>query len=197
MSGEKGEAFWRTIFEWLPFRWLWWLLMALRRGITGVEFYPDRHGLDRIRPLTDELRRVTEAHVFWVAGRKQFQSGEQLEKIKRLILPNPDSASLKCFESSLPDGMSIRDQIREVTQMAIEKGIQVKWYSEFIGYSWWIADPSGKNAFAHLEIAMPFSRRDRRPSIRISRSRHPEAFSELWNSYEKIWEKSESQNGAR
>ena len=171
--------------------------MTFKRGITGVEFYPNRRSLDRIRSLTEALERVDEAHVFWIVGRKQFQAGEGLEKIKRLILPHPDSSSIKTFEAALPDQMELRNQLREVTDRAIEQKIPVRWYPEFGGYSWWIADPNGKNAFVHLEMNLPYAHRDRRPSIRIYRKRHSETFAELLRVYEEIWKHSKEPDDAR
>jgi hypothetical protein len=134
---------------------------------------------------------VAKAWCAWVPGNIAFDRGDDISKIERLMLPNPDCPALIDFSSRLPSKTNeIQHDIRTTTRAAQKKNIEVKWTPHFTGQSWWVANPDGNDSdgFIHIEVMLPFGHRDRRPAFRVYRWQnreffelHKKIFDEMWN----------------
>lgn len=157
---------------------------------TTPEFFRDRAELDKEYPFEKRINSVSEIYAFYTTGERFFQRRKDYNKLKQLILPNPDANSLEVFEASIPKRKDIISQNRKNTELAFDNDIQVKWYPEFTGFSFWFGDPHSGNGWVHIELVMPCAYPEERPSITIHKSKDEILFNRLWKAYEEMWEKS-------
>jgi hypothetical protein len=156
-----------------------------------AELFLDRPALEArygARPLDN----VATAHCVWLVGTKSFRINEELHKVSCLLLPNPNSASLKDFQKNLPGTVNLFNEIHRVTLDAQDKGIAVKWYPELTGQSWWIGDRDTQGAFVHIECLMPFSQTNRRPSFRVYRSQDEDFYKRYCEIFDKMFYREDS-----
>jgi hypothetical protein len=136
------------------------------------------------------LDEAETGHCVWLYGGKQFDAGASLDKIQKLIFPDPDCDSTIRFQNSVSrqTHADLCHNIKQSTKTALEKNIPVKWYPGFIGSSWWIGDRDKDSAFIHFEILMPYSESRKRPSMRIYRWQSEEAYTEHCRVFDELWD---------
>src|SRR5262249_25124734 len=125
----------------------------------------------------------------WLSGQKVFRPGEDLHKIKRLILPDPSSKSVEEFEKSLPNRNPLRSDVETALKSAREARIDVRLYPEFTGQSWWIGDRDKSSAFVHIECLIPNSRSERRPSFRVYRWQDENFYQQHCSIFDWMWDR--------
>jgi hypothetical protein len=135
----------------------------------------------------DPLKGVATAQCCLLLGRK-FLERDDFSKIKKLLLPDPDSESVKYLNTTLIPSPNLSEDIRQVIVSAKKKNIAVKLSPQFAGTSWWIGDRDGADPFIHIELVMPHLARPNRPSFRVYKTqdlafynRHCDAFDQLWD----------------
>ncbi len=145
----------------------WW-----RRMKSRPIFYPNRAVLARESPLADKINKSATIDAMWLTGAKAIIEIPNIETVQRLLLPAPGSKSLAYFRLAMVEPRDLDGEIRETTRIAKNKGIEVRWLNEFLGYTMTIGDAKGDNAWYQIEIAFPTIHGGDRPSIEFSRSKH-------------------------
>jgi hypothetical protein len=122
-----------------------------------------------------------------VVGQVYIFSGEKIDVIKRLLLPNPDDPAVQhAFETS-----EIRDSIkliREATGSAKKRGVKVKWYDNFLHHSIILADIDKPSGWIHVESVIPYSKATKRPSWTLYKRRSEETVMEIKRIFDEIWD---------
>ncbi|MCZ6719059.1 MAG: hypothetical protein O6944_07930 [Gammaproteobacteria bacterium] len=81
--------------------------------------------------------------------------------------------------------------IEESTKRARKLDLDVKWLVEFPNFTLLIGNPMGTDAWAHLEIVLPFTESGHRPILRIERSHNQPVFDRLTKMYDALWDQAE------
>jgi hypothetical protein len=110
--------------------------------------------------------------------------------LKRLILPDPESASVKYYFDTLR-GVHGRDLIAKMTKRAQDKDIKVRWSKEFIFHAITLADVDDPKGWAYVESALPFCNPADRPGYRVYRHRSEEAVRALRDFFLELWDASD------
>ncbi len=147
--------------------------------IQGIQLFSDRGELNQARSLSEQLAKASHVHAFWTTGAKAFDEGKELHRIKRLILPNPDGDYLECYRASYESATDLGNSIRAVTKNAKSRGILVKWYDDFIGYSLMIGDADMNHGWVQIEMAFPCMPKGDHPSITIEKAAYPKIIANL------------------
>lgn len=162
-----------------------------RIDLPEIEFYEDldtmlqkRGGIER--ELEEDV--IDSALVAWQTGdyfRQAINSikPDNIRKIKRIILLDPDIENSKL---ALPITVDFQRIIKQVTKLAKENSIQVKWSSKTL-MNVIIADPKKDSAWARVEMIIPDSYTRDWPSIVVYKSKHPGLFKKIETYYEKFW----------
>ncbi|MFZ5645832.1 MAG: hypothetical protein ACOY46_19925 [Bacillota bacterium] len=157
-------------------------------------FYDNRNSLPA---FGGELKNISEAWFAWPSG--SVQGGTVLKASKdlnkgRLVLIHPDSESLKQLKQiSDPYLFSVeklREEIKILTNYAISRNIDVRWYDGLIVNSVVIANPKADYAWARLEPIINWCAPTNRPSFIVSTAKGKETFQEIFNSYIELWKSS-------
>lgn len=188
------------LLEWAGIKYIGWLCRWILRwkvGLVmagGITFYPERRILDKARDIAKVLRGVDTAYAFSVRGDKLVNGVANSERhIKKLLLPDPNASSLKNLELSTNREGAFSESIRAVSSAAGNKGIPVRWYPEFIGYSLLIVEPHSDSGWLSVEWVLPYSTEHAdRPSITISKKKQPKAFQHFLQTFEKMWDAAKS-----
>jgi hypothetical protein len=160
-------------------------------GIRSPKVYTSRRKLeDGKRGGAYPLDEAETAHCVWLSGGKTFNADSDLKKIKKLILPNPNASSTRNFQKANKAGTDFCNMILTTTRVARERNIPIRWYPEFIGTSWWIADRDKESAFVHFELILPESTGRDRPSFRIYRWQDEDAYDEHCRIFDELWDAS-------
>lgn len=173
-------------------------LLKKRAGRTGmkIDFFPDRVSLVKAHgTLADRFKTVDSAYAIWVLGQKFFHANQQIEKLKKLLLPHPDDDGLRHYTKTSPHS-TLAHTIKETARLALDRRVDVRWYRGFLCHSIVLADADRPTGWLHVESALPHSNTDHRPSYTVYRQQCPEAvdnmravFDKLWDSAEKVDEK--------
>jgi hypothetical protein len=157
---------------------------------NNPELFLDRTKLDKVF-RGDPLAEVETAHCVFLLAQKFLERSDS-HKVKKLILPDPDSETVEYLRSTLDYSQDLRQHLRSVIAGARKKNIDVRLVSHFSGTSWWIGDRDKTDPFVHIEIIFPHMTRPDRPSFRVYRSqdvafyeRYCEVFDQLWSAAKK------------
>jgi hypothetical protein len=166
------------VFFALFFLGAWW------QGKRSPRFFVSRKSLNSSRypKITD----AEEADICLFSGANIYPSGEDWPSKCRVILPDPNSDSLKQWASFVEGGQNVPDEVRTMTQKAKEKGADVKWYPLFIGQSWWIGKV-GHQSFYHVENVFPSLGREFRQSYRVFKWQEEASFKKMEKVFAKMW----------
>lgn len=156
----------------------------------GIQLFSDRGELNQARSLSEQLAKASHVYAFWTTGAKAFDEGKELHRIKRLILPNPDGNYLERYRTSYQSATDLGKSIREVTKEATNRGIPVRWYDDFIGYSLMIGDPDMNHGWAQIEMAFPCMPKGDHPSITIEKAAYPKIIANLALMLDRVWDSS-------
>jgi hypothetical protein len=189
-TAVSGRPF--TMSGGLVFTLLIWLLVLLIPATLGALWY--RIHAPRVFTTRENLNRARQSFVYdmdradicLLAGGNILASGKTLPPQCRILLPDPDSQSVKEWASRLSDGGSLATSIRELTAAALQAGHEVKWFPFFIGQSWWIGR-RGNDEFVHIESVIPHLGRDSRPSLRIQAWQDARLLQELRQAFARMW----------
>lgn len=168
--------------------------LAAKRGVImtpAFQFFPTRDLLEKSRPLEDIFRESSKTYCIHATGRriwlKQFDG---INKIEKVILPNPQSASFNDYAKSVGEARGLIVSVCEATKNIKEKSrAQILWYPEMIHVSINIADPEEIRGWVHIEQTLPFSTPNLRPSYTIYRreKHHEQTVIDYWQVFNKLW----------
>lgn len=182
---ETMATIFGAIGKWMAWHWV---CARYRRMTSHPIFFPDRKVLDRESPLADKMERTVRIDAIWLTGIKSIVEIESVSNVDRLLLPDPGSNSLKYFQSTLDDVHDLSGEIRRASKQAKTKGIQVRWLSEFVGYSLMIGNPKSKNAWVHIEMALPVLHGARHPSFEFRKPKHTSTVDDIIKMFDSLWE---------
>lgn len=134
-----------------------------------------------------EGARVKSVSAAWVEGQKFYHQGDQLQVMKRLLLPNPESEAFKRYARSVKQA-GIDQAIREVTRDALQHGAKVKWCDMFLCHSITLVDTDKPSGWVHIESALPFSKLAYRPSYTVYKRSAPETVEQMQRIFDELWE---------
>lgn len=165
---------------------------STRTNRSGVEFFQNRDELNlRSGGLSSELEGVRRAWVMWPAGGSVVALiDERFKSIEKLLLMNPNLLAMEYAETFKAEGVNaVVNSIKELTRRAQRLNVQVLWYP-YPYLSIIINDPMSDDAWARIELLIPGVEAGHRPSMRVSKSTHPQLFGRLIEMYEYMWKKS-------
>jgi hypothetical protein len=160
----------------------------------GFEFYPQRQS---IAWLKGELSKASEVRCFWIAGGTAKQNDVLgIRTITQLILADPseDNPAIDQIVTRMPDGATpqhIREMIRELSDIALQRGIRVRLWTGFPCDIMVFANPTGDDAWVLMDMVLPHLSADQRPQFRIWKRRFPQLYKNLLSVYDQIWDKSQ------
>lgn len=175
-----------------------WATRALRRrgGAKvggGIEFFPNRDALVRAHgTLGSRLRSASSSSGLWVVGQKFFGARENVGVLKRLLLPHPNGEAIKYY-AKVSQHQEVTRYIREWTGHALKSGTKVRWYQPFVFSSIVLVDTDKPEGWAHIEIVLPYSEPERRPSFTVFRRRSEETVAEFQRIFDELWDNAEIQ----
>jgi hypothetical protein len=190
-------------------RWFFLVILGIRAasrwvlgkfyGITmaaGLELYPERQALDKHSDLEESFKNTESVEAYSVIGFTLINKLSHPERyIKKLLLPNPDCNSLINLETTTNRKGHFTSTIKTVTKSALDRKIPIKWYREFIGYSFLIVDRNKDNGWLHVEFVLPHTTNHlSRPSIRVRKNKQLKIFNHFVQAFDDMWDASEKPN---
>ena len=88
----------------------WW-----RRMTNRPVFYPDRATLNRESPLAEKIRTSERIYAIWFTGTKAIAEIPEVNRVERLLLPNPQSKSLQYYQAAMDETRNISNEICDTT----------------------------------------------------------------------------------
>lgn len=163
---------------------------------SGFVFFTNRNTLERENgKLGARFAAAKHVDALWIKGGSFYDENENTHVVKRLILPDPESESIRFFAQSV-DQEDIGSVIRAVTEKATRVGAKVKWCKEFPGVSMNLVDTGRENGWTHVEVVLPFSKPNDRPSFTIKKSRSPDSVLEFQRVFNVLWDESVAPSGS-
>lgn len=157
-------------------------------------FYENRKAVNALGGLNTEIEKANEVWVVWPAGgaASNALSNGALKKIKRLIVRNPMHLDrtldyVKRFGAISP--ANVMNVIFTLTDRTIGQGGEVHWHDDPL-VSVIIFDPTGSNGRARIELLLPETEAEHRPSVVFSRSAYPKLFQAVVEMYNALWKES-------
>ncbi len=161
---------------------LWWVRM-----LRGIRIYSNRTALNKKQSLLDIVKSVETVEACFVTGATIFASEEMRAKVRRLLLPDPESDAFTQYCAMFQDNSSAKN-ILNTKDKALRANTPVKWTKSPLFNSFLIGDRDKHNAFVQIEFALPGLEQDKRPIMTIKKSTHPEEFRAFVNAFDKIWD---------
>jgi hypothetical protein len=107
---------------------------SLYRRWRAPQLFLDRKAIET-EFKGDPLKGVAMAQCCFLLAQK-FLEHDDFSKIKKLLLPDPDSESVKYLSSTLSPSPNLSDDIRQVIAAAKKKNVTLKISPQFAGASW-------------------------------------------------------------
>ena len=192
---SSAENIWKAAKLFRLDKWAMQKLNARSGVVIGFkfDFFASRTALIQKHPtLAGRLIESGRVDSMWVSGSKFYRAGEGTHRIKRLLLPHCAADSF-IFHSSNSNGSIEETIIADTSKRAIEAGPEVKYTPIFLGYSINLVDTNSPAGWAHVELVLPFSKPDKRPSFTVYKYPHPDLVNELQRVYDELWKKAVSQ----
>jgi hypothetical protein len=181
--------------KWARYTGFRWLARKIRRRMAlsmigiGATFFPSRDALNQSRDFNEFLGTAEDIDAIFVTGRVFIQDHhDKFRRIKRIIFPNPESASFKFYESHTGE-TDLAACIRRATVICREKTrMHVRWAPELIQQSILIGDSDKRTGWVHAEFVLPLSTANSRPSITIRRTRYEALVKSYQEIFDKLWD---------
>jgi len=155
---------------------------------NGVKFFTNRNVLQRTHgTLGSRFAGATKVSAMLVVGHKFYISGDKIEAVKELLLPDPDGKAIKHFAATTERKDTTR-VIKEVTRIARKHGTAVRWYDHFVCHSMLLVDVERPTGWIHIEMVLPYSTHDKRPSYTLYKNGQEEAILEMSRVFREIWD---------
>lgn len=174
----------------MPAAFGWLGILVWRYFRPTVEFFKDRDTLHNRFPIREIFSGNNELHGYFLRGQGLFSDSDNIKKMKRIILPEPEAHYLNLLKDLEPNPFFQPDQIKITTEQAQRNNIQVRWFGDFIGMGILFCNPDSKDGWAHVELVLPGYEAKDKPAIRIEKALQEEEFNRLYTSFKLMWEKS-------
>lgn len=169
------------IADWFKKRWR---AMGWVKAMSGLRLYSSRSDQKEWSELMNEIKTM---EACFVTGHMALHESANRKKIKKLLLTDPNAQSAKRYANSFKDE-SFHNLVVDNTKIAQEAEIEVRWCSEFLGYSFFIADRDyEESAFIQIEFVLPGLDTSQRPSVTIKKKTYPDVFAKLVGVFDEIW----------
>lgn len=167
-------------------------------GISSATVFRDRRSLDNAYPPEVIFQGKGSVYAYWVTGTGVLRviEGAESHRIKKLILPHPDTPELQSLESTMGQVYDWPREIRLMTVLAKNIGIDVRWHRQFSGTAMTISNPHSRVGWIHMEPIHAHSTPHHRPIFRFTRRADKKAFRSLWRTYVRTWRHSEAPSEA-
>ncbi len=152
---------------------------------NGVRFFENRAAFGKLDQVFTNYNQISG---IFLSGEGLFaEDKNRMNLVTRICLPNPNCTYLELFKEGFIDPS---EQIKKTTRLAIERGKEVRWFSHFIGMGILFCNAEGPGAWLQIDLSIPFVAARKKPGIRIEKRLQETAFSTLYESFDKIWQKS-------
>lgn len=159
-----------------------------RGGSVYCDFFPNRAALQTSHSnLAKRFQGITTVYAMWPVGAKFYDDDENVEVIKKLLLPDPAGDAIKYLSETVERSKTV-ELIKEATARAKAHGAEVRWCKNFMYHSIILADTHKPDGWMHVESVLPYSKPLRRPSYTVSNQQSAEAVAEMRRVFERIWE---------
>jgi len=155
----------------------------------GFEFYSGRDALGKTRPLGKQLKSTDTIWALWNTGTVAYlEVTAEVGGLKRLFLPHPDKSSLQLFAESFNlTWESCASDIRNLTKVALDKKVDVRWFKGLTTDTIMIGNPYSDDGWIQVETVIACAPAFSCPSFRITKHNQPEPFDTLVKAYDKLW----------
>ena len=179
-----------------------WLINELKRWSKAkpsvlvpqsmVEFFANRTALDVRLPLREIFKEGNRISGYFLSGEGIFSSDKnRLNYTKRLILPKPTGSYVGRLHAIFPqDYLNAPRQIKITTKLAKERGIDIRWFDDFVGMGILFCNPEESNGWAQIEFSIPFIEAGEKQAIRIEKADHPGPYAKIYEAFNKMWDDS-------
>lgn len=168
------------------------LIRAYEAHRTSTRFFSNRSEL-LSTGLHAELLSSGEVWAVWPSGYiVPNLARDALGRIKRLLVGDPYGpvAEIKAYADDYLVGSveHVKEVILEVTRTAQKADVPVKWHGRR-NLSIVIGEPYSRSnkGWARIEFLMPFVPSSNRCSVTITQATHPDVFSSVVNSFDRLW----------
>jgi hypothetical protein len=147
-------------------------------------------------PFSEIFKQGNDICAYFLSGQGVFSTDlRRFNQVRRLILPSPDGQYLAQLQThSINEYLYAPDQIRITTKLGKERGIDIKWFDDFIGMSLLFCNPEETTGWVQIELSVPFTEREYKQSIKVDKSSHPEVFKVFYKAFQKMWDESRVPN---
>ena len=181
-----------------------WLMRKSVEHATGAvlspqfNFFQTRQLMEEVRGGLDRFLDGAPAFdAVLVAGRKFTEVSGKRTKIRRAILPKPDSDSVLHYALMVKD-KSLPTLIEDTTEAFREQGTKVRWYPYLLSHAIMIGrdhrDDDDREvedgSLVQVESVLPFVKPDKRPSFTIYRATYSESISIFQRVFSEMWKAS-------
>ena len=178
-----------TGLMWLAEQIGWrWAHAELRKLTDRPAFYPDRDTLEAESPLGKKLKDSNSIDAIWGTGIKSLVDKPFIgQKIKRLLLPDPNAESTKRYQSEVSPPRDICGEICTATRLARDKKITVRWLNEFPWYRLMIGNRGGPKSWMQIEMLSPGTHAGEDMSLQFQESKHKETIDRMAATFDVLW----------
>lgn len=168
---------------------IWWQ-MRRRPNFPTVPFFRNRSELDDFCPLAETFADGNIIDAYFLRGDGIFRGlTTRYAKVRRLMFPKDTAPSLKVFaDPKLSTSSAYRDYPNEIkraiSDAATNKVQELKVCEEFIGMTILMCNPDEVSGWMHISLAMPYLQHEHRPTIRIEKEKHEEAFNNIRKAFD-------------
>jgi hypothetical protein len=167
-----------------------WLRRRMLRSMMGfgATFFPSREALTKARDFEEFLGTAESIDAIYVVGRSFIRNhSNRFGRFRRVIFPDPTSKSFLFYEAGTGEP-NLAEYVRRSTFACREIGIKVRWCPEIIQHSVLIADSDKRTGWVHVELVMPCSKANTRPSVTIKKSRFESLVESYQETFNRLWD---------
>jgi hypothetical protein len=153
-----------------------------------VPFFPNRRVLQDFSggSLGARLETVKSACAIMANGNAFYTNDRNLERIKKLILPNPYASSFKYhMDRTSDEEQSVK--VIQSTRIAQKKGVEVRWSEHFLFHSIVLADTDLDSGWVQVDSVLPYSETLSRPSYTIFKKDLNKTVKEAQYIFDALW----------
>lgn len=166
-------------------------VLYIKASMPGLKVLPTRP----TEKLEDEVGDASEIWMSMHSGSVKLAHGDLATSARkvRVVLTHPEDSSLLSVQKigGGKSAESLAMDIRELTFELRRLGKEVRWFRGSIGNSLLVVEPDADDAWARIEVIVPFGPAAERPGIRASRKKAPEVYGRFKAAFTALWDASE------
>jgi hypothetical protein len=186
VAAETGTWIAKHIgWQWTKDVALPWIGRGLMTRLSGIEFYPNRHDMQRLDKLLVTAKSVD---AIVVIGRTLLEHElDSISKFKRVIFPNPECPSIQHYAKTVNELDILQITAAKATKKLVDQGIKVKWYPHAIHHTVLLVDAELNTGWVQVECVLPYSAPNLRPRWVVHRSREQQLVMSMKDIFSKMW----------